>query len=155
MPQKIRILRASAANSTPPALDQGELAVNGLADPAELWTGVPTSRDPTGRINLLADGGVTLPLPVADGGTGATAGNGALDNLSGTSGGTAGMLQRNAAGQWAVSAVVSMGATPPASPHVGALWFDTTGLQMYIYFFDGTTSQWIPVISQLRTPITP
>ena len=147
---KIRILRASAIASTPPTLEQGELAVNGLADPAELWTGVPTSRDPTGRINLLADGGVTLPVPVADGGTAATTGDGALDNLSAASGTTAGMLQRNAAGQWAVSAVVTVGNTAPVAPHVGALWFDTVSLQMYIYFFDGTNAQWIPVINQPR-----
>ena len=153
MAAKIKILRASAANSTPPALEQGELAVNGLADPAELWTGVPTSRDPTGRINLLADGGVTLPLPVADGGTGATDGDEALDNLSETAGTTAGMLQRNAAGQWAVSAVVSMGTAAPSAPHIGALWFDTANLQLFIYMNDGTTSLWLPVINQPRTTI--
>lgn len=146
MAQKIKILRASAAGSAPPTLEQGELAVNGLADPAELWTGVPTTRDPSGRINLLP----ALPLPVADGGTAATDGDGALDNLSATTGTTAGMLQRNAAGQWAVSAVVSMGPAPPVAPHPGALWFDTDSLQMYIYFFDGTHSQWIPIINQPR-----
>ena len=54
MPAKVRILRASNAGSVAPTLDEGELAVNALAEPAELWTGVPTSRDPTGRINLLS-----------------------------------------------------------------------------------------------------
>lgn len=151
MAAKIKILRASAANSTPPALEEGELAVNGLADPAQLWTGVPTSRDPSGRINLLD--GVSLPLAVTDGGTGATTGDGALDNLSGTSGGTAGMLQRNAAGQWATSAVVSISDTAPSAPHIGALWFDAANLQLFIFFNDGTTSQWVPVINQPQREI--
>ena len=148
MAQKIKLLRASTAASTPPTLEQGELAVNGLADPPELWTGVPTSRDPSGRINLLD--GAALPLTIAQGGTGATTGDGALDSLSATSGASAGMLQRNTAGQWAVSAVVTVGNTAPPAPHIGALWFDAVGLQMYIYFFDGTQSLWIPVINQPR-----
>lgn len=57
MPQKIKILRAGTAASVPPVLEQGELAVNGLTSPPQLWTGVPTTRDPSGRINLLGLGG--------------------------------------------------------------------------------------------------
>lgn len=33
--------------------------------------------------------------------------------------------------------------TAPASPVVGDLWFDTTGLQMYLWYNDGTSSQWV------------
>jgi len=38
--------------------------------------------------------------------------------------------------------------TPPPSPAVGDLWFDTVGLQMYIWYNDGTSIQWAPVINQ-------
>lgn len=104
MAAKIKILHAATAASTPPTLEEGQLAVNALADPVELWTGVPTSRDPSGRINLLGDG----------------------------------------------AAMLVINAVAPTNPAIGTLWFDSVGLQMYIYFDDGTSSQWVPVISQPR-----
>ena len=42
----------------------------------------------------------------------------------------------------------SVGATPPLDPQEGNLWFDTVGLQLYIWYNDGTSSQWVPVINQ-------
>jgi hypothetical protein len=33
--------------------------------------------------------------------------------------------------------------TAPGSPVVGDLWFDTTGLQMYVWYNDGSSSQWV------------
>lgn len=36
-------------------------------------------------------------------------------------------------------ALVSIGATPPASPTAGRLWYDTDGGRMYIYY----DSQWV------------
>jgi hypothetical protein len=53
------MLRAAAAGNAPPALAQGQLAVDALSDPPRLYTGVPTSRDPSGRIDLL---GTFLPI---------------------------------------------------------------------------------------------
>ena len=44
--------------------------------------------------------------------------------------------------------VVNTGGTPPASPAPGSLWFDSVTAQMYIYFFDGTSSQWVPIVNQ-------
>jgi hypothetical protein len=38
----------------------------------------------------------------------------------------------------------ALAASPPASPVVGELWYDTVGGQMYIYYNDGTSSQWVP-----------
>ena len=40
-------------------------------------------------------------------------------------------------------ASLAVGDTPPASPTSGALWFDSTGTQLYIYYNDGSSSQWV------------
>jgi hypothetical protein len=34
--------------------------------------------------------------------------------------------------------------TPPASPTTGMLWFDSVALQLYTWYDDGTSSQWVP-----------
>lgn len=140
--QRLKLLRAAAAGNLPSSLDYGELALDALANPPKLYAGVPTTRDPSGRIDLLAsaDGGalleigssapvspsvgglwfnstdlqlyiryddgdsvqwvpvtnqaltgggngggpaITLPLAIAEGGTGATTQAGALSNLGG------------------------------------------------------------------------
>lgn len=101
----IVLYNASAAGSNPGTLQQGELAIDALASPPHIWTGVPTSRDPSGRIDLLSLSqlGLGNPVPIASGGTNATSGNAAFDSLTGVSGNTAGWLNRNAAGQWVLS----------------------------------------------------
>lgn len=44
------------------------------------------------------------------------------------------------------AATVTVGPTAPASPTNGALWFNTTNVQMYIWYSTGTgSSQWAPV----------
>jgi hypothetical protein len=40
-------------------------------------------------------------------------------------------------------ASISVGAAPPVGPTAGTLWWDTNGGQLYIYFNDGTSSQWV------------
>jgi hypothetical protein len=40
---------------------------------------------------------------------------------------------------------VTVSATAPVSPAIGQLWFDTVGVQTYIWYNDGTSSQWVPV----------
>ena len=42
--------------------------------------------------------------------------------------------------------VGSIGDTPPANPHNGDLWFDTVGGNLYIYFDDGSSQQWVIVV---------
>lgn len=42
----------------------------------------------------------------------------------------------------------SEGPTPPLNPQPGNLWFDCVDLQMYIWFDDGNSSQWVPVTNQ-------
>lgn len=40
-----------------------------------------------------------------------------------------------------------VGPTPPPSPPVGQLWFDTTNVQTYLWYNDGTSSQWVAVVN--------
>lgn len=39
---------------------------------------------------------------------------------------------------------VFIGATPPASPSPGWLWWDTISGNLFIWYNDGTSSQWVP-----------
>ncbi|PWT94414.1 MAG: hypothetical protein C5B54_00060 [Acidobacteria bacterium] len=42
---------------------------------------------------------------------------------------------------------IIVAATAPVSPRVNALWFDSVGGQLYLWFNDGVQNQWIAVIS--------
>lgn len=42
------------------------------------------------------------------------------------------------------NAVVTISATAPVSPTVGALWWDESNATMYVYYNDGDSSQWVP-----------
>lgn len=42
-------------------------------------------------------------------------------------------------------ASVEISATAPANPEEGDLWFDNTTLELYIYYNDGTTTQWVGI----------
>ena len=41
--------------------------------------------------------------------------------------------------------VITIGDTPPPAPLVGALWFDSSGLDLSIWYEDADTAQWVPV----------
>src|SRR5215467_953603 len=71
----IILFHASTANATPPTLQNGEVALDALADPPHLWT-----NGPSGLIDLIE--GIDV-LPIANGGTGATTAAGAVTNLGG------------------------------------------------------------------------
>jgi hypothetical protein len=42
---------------------------------------------------------------------------------------------------------VTLSATPPATPQVGQLWFDSVGGQLYVYYNDGNSSQWVIAVN--------
>jgi hypothetical protein len=46
------------------------------------------------------------------------------------------------------AAGISVGAAPPATPSQGALWWDSVGGQLYVYYNDGDSSQWVTVVNQ-------
>ena len=57
-----------------------------------------------------------------------------------------GGLQGTGDYEWVASATggsVEISATAPSSPSHGDMWFDSTNLLMYIYYNDGTSSQWV------------
>lgn len=39
---------------------------------------------------------------------------------------------------------VTISDTAPSAPQIGQLWFDSVGAKMYIFWNDGTSSQWTP-----------
>jgi len=39
---------------------------------------------------------------------------------------------------------VTIGDTPPSAPAVGALWWDSVGGQLYVWYSDANSSQWVP-----------
>jgi hypothetical protein len=45
-----------------------------------------------------------------------------------------------------------MGDTPPASPVAGEFWFDTAGVMLYIYEWDGNTYQWVAAANAQGVP---
>jgi hypothetical protein len=47
------------------------------------------------------------------------------------------------------AAVITIGDTPPVNPVIGALWFDSAGSQLYVWFGDGTSNQWVPTTNQM------
>jgi phage-related tail fiber protein len=66
-------------------------------------------------------------------------------------GGTTNFLRADAT--WAAppgggGAALTISPTPPASPTVGQLWWDSTGGQLYLWYDDGTSQQWIVAVNQ-------
>ncbi|HEY7034686.1 MAG TPA: hypothetical protein VH482_25330 [Thermomicrobiales bacterium] len=44
---------------------------------------------------------------------------------------------------------VAIGATAPVSPVPGTLWWRTTDGNLYIFYNDGTTAQWVPAVASV------
>jgi hypothetical protein len=65
------------------------------------------------------------------------------------------------ASQWTqVGGSVSVGDTLPTNPQPGGLWWDSVGGQLYVYYNDGNTTQWVPATNlagaaTLTTSATP
>src|SRR5262245_7450903 len=52
-----------------------------------------------------------------------------------------------------LSATVSVSDTPPASPSVGNQWWDSVSGNMYLWYNDGNSAQWVPSTSQIGSDI--
>jgi hypothetical protein len=42
---------------------------------------------------------------------------------------------------------VDLDSVPPVNPQIGQLWFDSVGGQLYVYYDDGNTSQWVIAVN--------
>ena len=53
----------------------------------------------------------------------------------------------------AAGASITVSDTPPSSPSAGALWFNSSvgsgGGQLYVFYSDGNSSQWVPTTNQM------
>ena len=47
-----------------------------------------------------------------------------------------------------IPSTVTISLTPPVSPIVGSLWFDSSSAQVYVWYDDGNSRQWVPVVNQ-------
>jgi hypothetical protein len=45
--------------------------------------------------------------------------------------------------------------TPPGTPVIGTLWFNSADGNLYIYYSDGTSSQWVPTTTGTGTSVAP
>ena len=46
----------------------------------------------------------------------------------------------------------TIGDSPPSFPAVGDFWWDSVGGQLYLWFSDGTSNQWVPAVNQPGAP---
>lgn len=46
------------------------------------------------------------------------------------------------------AASIAVGDTPPLSPNPGKLWFDSVGGQLYVFYQDVNSSQWVTTVNQ-------
>src|SRR5215831_12150392 len=88
---------------------------------------------------------LTSPVTVINGGTGANSGNAGLDNLLGVGTNANGVVTRQSNGAYTLAQVLGqfIGDSPPTTPIIGQLWWDSIGGQLYIFYNDGNSSQWV------------
>jgi hypothetical protein len=59
------------------------------------------------------------------------------------------------ANQWSLTGGnVNVGDTPPATPDVGTMWFDSAGGQLYVWYNDGNTTQWVIATNAAKTDLS-
>jgi hypothetical protein len=91
---------------------------------------------------------ITYPITVALGGTGADTPQQALTNLGGVGEAPAGpIIYGRNNGIWVEipsgGSGVSVGDTPPVDPVQFPLWWDSTNLQLFVWYEDADSSQWV------------
>ena len=119
----------------------GELAIS-LADPMALWVGVPISMSPNGYKQLVP---AEAPL---DGQVYARQGSTHSWLVALNEAPTDGQLygRQGSTASWlpiVPSSSCTVSDTAPANPKPGDLWFSGTDTQLYIWFADPTSSQWV------------
>lgn len=102
-----------------------------------------------GSLDDLAVGSISLDtaLALSDGGTGATTQAGAANAVLPDQSSSAGkfLTTDGTDVSWA-SAGFTISETAPSGPSAGMAWFKSDTAQTFIYYSDGTSSQWVEVI---------
>lgn len=139
----------------------GELAIE-MADPLRLWVGVPNTIAANGK-KLIFDKGAALDEAPVDGQIYGRRGSVATwQPVLPISGGTlTGPLtipttptnpghatSKSYVDQLVTQNMVQIGDTPPVSPRPGALWWDSAGTQLYLWYSDPTSSAWVVAVNQ-------
>jgi Collagen triple helix repeat (20 copies) len=122
------------------------------------WEIIPTTSGPPGPTGPAGPAGPTgatgpqgVPGPTGSAGpTGATGPQGVpgptgLTGPAGPAGPTGATGPQGPAGG---GSTVTVADTPPGSPTVGSLWYDSAGAQLYVWYNDGTSSQWVVATNQ-------
>ena len=128
---------ANLVNSAPTALDTLDELAAALGDDANFATTVTNS--------------LALKANTADLSTVATGGTlGDLTDISDSSATTGQVLTVQSDGTYAFDtaasgggASVTVSTTAPSNPSEGDLWFDSEELKTYVYYYDGSTYQWV------------
>ena len=119
-------------DSSPATLDTLNELAAALGDDANFSTTITNS--------------IALKLNIADAVT-------TLTDLGITDGTTGQLLSTDGSGTFsfttpaAAGSSIEISTTAPSSPSAGDLWFDSSTLETYIYYNDGTTSQWVEASS--------
>lgn len=58
--------------------------------------------------------------------------------------------------QWVLvgSSNITMGDTPPINPQIGSLWWDSVGGNLYVWYNDGNSSQWVIAVNTSSSAMT-
>ena len=51
-----------------------------------------------------------------------------------------------------MASTISVGDTPPGFPSIGDGWWDSVSGQLFLWFNDGTSAQWVPAVNQPGAP---
>ena len=101
-------------------------------------------------VNVAAGTGISVSHTPGEGSTATISIDATLDNLSDVTivGNVTGKVLQYNGSAW-VGATVAGGATvsasAPASPEAGAIWFDSDDGKTYVYYSDGSSSQWVEI----------
>jgi len=121
---------ANLINSAPGALDTLDELAAALGDDANFSSTVTNS--------------LALKAPLADPSlTGTPTAPTATSGTNTTQIATTAFVQAAVSGLGGGGASVTVSDAAPSSPSAGDLWFDSTGLVLYVYYNDGDSSQWV------------
>jgi len=121
---------ANLINSAPGALDTLDELAAALGDDANFSSTVTNS--------------LALKAPLADPAlTGTPTAPTATSGTNTTQIATTAFVQAAVSGLGGGGASVTVSDAAPTTPSAGDLWFDSTGLVLYVYYNDGDSSQWV------------